>query len=96
LSFNVLAGWHPLEFIRLLAGKTVFETVDYVSGNLMLPLGAVLTCLFTGWRLDRARFAAEIGGVTGFTWQACRILLRYVCPVAIVAVLVVAILPGGR
>jgi len=96
LSFNVLAGWHPLDFIPLLAGKTVFETVDFVSGNLLLPLGAVLTCLFTGWRLDRAKFAAEVGGVTAVTWKVCRILLRYVCPVAIVAVLVVALLPGRR
>jgi NSS family neurotransmitter:Na+ symporter len=95
LSFNVLADWHPLRFVPLLAGKTVFETVDYVSGNLMLPVGAVLTCLFTGWRLERARFAAELGGVGSLTWQLCRVLLRYVCPVAIVAVLMVALLPGA-
>jgi NSS family neurotransmitter:Na+ symporter len=94
LSFNVLADWHPLEFIPLLAGKTVFETVDFVSGNVLLPIGAVLTCLFTGWRLDRARFAAEIGGNTALAWSLCRVLLRYVCPLAIVAVLVVALLPG--
>jgi NSS family neurotransmitter:Na+ symporter len=93
LSFNVLADWRPLQFLPVLAGKTVFETVDFVSGNILLPCGAVLTCLFTGWRLDRARFAAELGGVTSFTWKVCRLLLRYVCPAAIVAVLAVALVP---
>jgi NSS family neurotransmitter:Na+ symporter len=71
----------------------VFETVDFVSGNVLLPVGALLTCLFTGWRLDEARFAAEIGG-RGPLWRTCRVLLRYVCPAAIVAVLLVAFLPG--
>jgi NSS family neurotransmitter:Na+ symporter len=94
LSFNVLADWRPLGFLPLLADKTVFETVDFVSGNILLPVGAVLTCLFTGWRLERATFAAELGGLTTVTWKVCRVLLRYVCPAAIVAVLVAAFLPG--
>ena len=95
LSFNVLAGWHPLPFVPVLAGKTVFETVDFISGNVLLPVGALLTCLFTGWRLGEARFAAEIGG-RGPLWRTLRVLLRYVCPAAIVAVLLVAFLPGSH
>jgi neurotransmitter:Na+ symporter, NSS family len=93
LSFNVLAEWHPLPMVPVLAGKTVFETVDFISGNLLLPVGAFVTCLFTGWRLGKAQFAAEIGG-PAWLWKSCRILLRYVCPAAIAAVLLVALLPG--
>ncbi|HXA35761.1 MAG TPA: sodium-dependent transporter [Steroidobacteraceae bacterium] len=95
LSFNVLAGWRPLEWMPILAGKTVFEVVDFVSSNVLLPLGALLTCVFVGWRLDRASFAAELGGATALTARVCRILLRYVCPIAIAAVLVAALLTTG-
>ena len=92
LSVNVIAGWHPLEGIPIFAGKTMFEVVDFVSGNLMLPVGALLTCVFIGWRLDRATFAVELGGTPARVAGVCRILLRYVCPLAISAVLIAALL----
>jgi NSS family neurotransmitter:Na+ symporter len=93
LSFNVLSNWHPLKQVPVVAEKGVFELVDFISGNVLLPVGALLTCLFIGWRLDEKMFAAEIGSRV-FVWKACRVLLRYVCPIAIFAVLVVAFLPG--
>ena len=94
LSFNVLARWHPIERVPSLAGKTVFELADFISGNVLLPVGALLTCLFIGWRLNPATFSTEIGGTTPLVWKVCRIMLRYVCPVAILAVLLAAFLPS--
>jgi NSS family neurotransmitter:Na+ symporter len=94
LSFNVLAAWRPLDRIPGLAGKTIFEEVDFISGNVLLPVGALITCLFTGWRLERTAFAAELAA-PATAWKACRILLRYVCPVAIAVVLLAAFLPSG-
>jgi neurotransmitter:Na+ symporter, NSS family len=94
LSFNVIAGWHPLAGIPIFAGKTFFEVVDFVSGNILLPLSALLTCVFVGWRLDKATFDAELAGTAALVAGGCRILLRYVCPAAISAVLVAALLQG--
>lgn len=91
LSFNRLADWHPLERVPILAGKTLFEAVDFISGNILLPVGALLTCLFIGWRLDRATFDSELGIRTALVAGGCRLLLRYVCPFAITAVLVAAL-----
>ena len=93
LSFNVIASWRPLEAIPILAGKTVFEVVDFASGNILLPVGALLTCVFVGWRLDQATFAAELDSASVLGISLCRILLRYVCPAAIAAVLIAALLP---
>lgn len=94
LSFNVLASWHPLDHVPVLAGKTVFELADFIAGNLILPVGALFTCLFIGWRLNQAMFSTEMGGKTTLVWTVCRIMLRYVCPAAILAVLLAAFLPG--
>jgi NSS family neurotransmitter:Na+ symporter len=94
LSFNVLAHWQPFEHVPALAGKTVFELADFAAGDVLLPVGALFTCLFVGWRLDRARLEAEIGSHPALLWKTCRIMLRYVCPVAILAVLLAAFLPG--
>jgi NSS family neurotransmitter:Na+ symporter len=96
LSFNVLAHWHPFQHVPALAGKTIFDLVDFFTGNVLLPVGALFTCIFIGWRLDRARLAAEIGEQPPLLWKTCRIMLRYVCPAAILAVLTVAFLPGQR
>ena len=94
LSFNVLADWHPLGVVPLLAGKTLFELIDFVASNVLAPIGALLTCLLVGWRLDRAIFAAELRGTAPFVQRACRVLLRYVAPLAIGAVLLAAFLPA--
>jgi NSS family neurotransmitter:Na+ symporter len=93
LSFNVLAQWHPLNAVPLLAGKTLFEAVDFIAGNVLTPIGALLTCLLIGWRLDRAIFVTELRGTTPFVQRACRGLLRYVAPLAIGGVLLMALLP---
>jgi NSS family neurotransmitter:Na+ symporter len=90
LSFNVLSDWHPIDRVPLFAGKTLFDVTDFVASNLLLPVGALLTCVFIGWRLDRATFAAELGGRLALA-KVCRTLLRYVCPAAITAVLITAL-----
>jgi NSS family neurotransmitter:Na+ symporter len=94
LSFNVLAYWHPLEAVPPFAGKTLFEVIDFVAGNILAPVGAVLTCLLTGWRLSRATFESELRGTEPLVQRTCRVLLRYVAPLAIGAVLLLALLPG--
>jgi NSS family neurotransmitter:Na+ symporter len=93
LSFNVLADWHPLEAVPLFAGKTLFEVIDFVAGNVLAPVGALLTCLLIGWRLNRAAFASELRGTAPLVQSTCRVLLRFIAPLAIGAVLLLALLP---
>lgn len=92
LSFNVLADWHPIDSVALFAGKTLFEVIDFIASNVLLPVGALLTCVFIGWRLDRVTFAAELGVQLRLA-AVCRVLLRYICPIAIAAVLAAALWP---
>jgi NSS family neurotransmitter:Na+ symporter len=87
-SFNLWSAWHPLGFVPLFAQKTLFDLVDYLSANLMLPVGALLTSVFVGWRLSEAFLTDELADSAPFVVTACRWLLRYVCPIAIVAVFI--------
>jgi neurotransmitter:Na+ symporter, NSS family len=88
LSFNRWSSWHPLALVPILANKTVFDLIDYVSANIMLPMGAVLTSILVGWRLSGAFIADELAETTPAVRIACRWLLRYVCPLGILAVFV--------
>ena len=88
LSFNVWAGWHPFAAFSRLKTMTVFDALDFVSSNVMLTLGALLTCLFVGWRLPRSFAKTALPEETIRSRQLILFLLRYVCPLGIVAVLV--------
>ncbi|MBL8270261.1 sodium-dependent transporter [Steroidobacter sp.] len=91
LSFNVWKDWHPLAWTTLFQHKTVFDIVDFVSSNVLLPLGALLTCAFVGWRLPASFDQEELAVDAPALRRLCRILLKFVCPLAIGAVLLAAL-----
>jgi len=90
LSFNAWARWHPFAGIARLQNMTVFDVLDFVSSNLMLPVGALLTCAFIGWRLPRSLVDGELPEETPGARRLLVFLLRYVCPLGIAAILVAA------
>ena len=86
LSFSWWSGWHPLASIPIFANKTFFDVIDYMSANVMMPIGAILTSVLVGWRLNIAFIVDELSESAPVARIACRWLLRYVCPLAILAV----------
>ena len=73
-----------------LVGMSFFGLMDWLFGNVMLAVGAVLISIFFGWAWKKTESTAEIEtGFPGYgTWAgAVRFLLRYFCPVAIAVVL---------
>lgn len=91
LSSNLLADWHPLGFLPHFASMTFFNVLDYVTSNIALPVGALLTSIFMGWHL-RGVLAEELIETSPFARRACLWLLRYLCPLAIVAIFVATVI----
>ncbi len=91
LSFNAWASWHPLASIARFRAMTVFDALDFISSNLMLPIGALLTCALIGWRLPSSLMDTELTEERAAVRRWVLFLLRYVCPLGIVAVLVTAL-----
>lgn len=91
LSFNVWAGWRPLAWLPGLATLTVFDSLDHVASNVLLPLGGLGLALFGGWVVPPRLLSAELrlGRTAG---RAIVLLLRYVAPVGIIAASVLPIL----
>ncbi len=92
LSFNVLADWHPLDFIPLFAGQGFFDVLDGVTAKLFMPIGAILTAIFVGWIADRKLVDIE-NGLGGGLHLAWLFLVRFLCPIALVAIVIVGIFP---
>jgi neurotransmitter:Na+ symporter, NSS family len=84
LSFNVWAGWYPLRPLGMLENATVFDLLDQLTSNLLLPLGGLAIALFAGWAVPDRMLVEELrlGPAGAF---ALRTVLRYVAPVAIAA-----------
>lgn len=82
LSFNHWAEWHPLGFLPGLASATVFDLLDQLTSNLMLPLGGLALAVFTGWALPARLLGEELRAGPGAT-AVLRFLLRFVVPAGI-------------
>ena len=82
LSFNAWADVRPLAAFPRFADSGIFELLDYASANLLLPVGAFLTCLFVAWRLP-LRVLEEQFGLAGRGLLAYRLVLGAICPAAI-------------
>ena len=83
LSFNALSGFTFLN-------GTIFDNVDFLTSNIMLPLGGLIIAVFAGWIMCRNSSADELGGA-GSLYKLWRVLTRYVAPVGILFVLLKAV-----
>ncbi len=68
--------------IHVLPGMTFFDSMDYVSNNIMLPLGGMLIALFSGWALDKAISKDQLQLSDG-QFKVWEILVRFVSPAAV-------------
>ncbi len=72
-----------------LFGRDFLDLQSIVFGNYALSLGALFICLFVGWRWGIAAAAREIehGGHAFSLKTAWSVLIRFVCPLAVVVIL---------
>jgi len=90
-SFNLLAEFHPLAFIGALGERTIYESLDFIMSNVLLPVGALLTSIFVGWVADREGMQEEFGLGEGMAFRAWLALVRYVVPVAVAAIFIAGV-----
>lgn len=72
-----------------LFGMPLFSIFDFVTGQIFLPVGGFLTCIFLGWYVPRQDVRDEFtngGTLRGSLFAAYLFLIRFVCPLAILAV----------
>lgn len=91
LSFNLLKSFHPLGGIELFAGKTLFDCVDFITSNLMMPSAAILMALFFAWRLPKAAAVEELRPDHPALFWIWRIFAGVIAPAGIAAVMITAL-----
>lgn len=77
-----------MDYLRI-AGKSLFDVFDFVTGQIFLPIGGLLTCLFIGWYVPKKLVKDEFtnwGTLQGKMFGVYYFLIRYVSPTAILLV----------
>lgn len=93
LSFGPLASFHPLGFLPMFDGMGVLDSLDTVTSRLFMPVCGLLTAVFVGWIAEKRLVESE-NGLRGPLAGLWRFLVRWLCPLALAAILIVGIFPG--
>jgi len=75
----------PLSHV-LLFDRTIFDLLDFLSANWMLPLGGMFTSIFVGWRMKKSDLEDELSNGGSLKIKALpllRFVLRWVAPAGI-------------
>lgn len=94
-GFINIAGEGPLSNIKI-AGKTIFDSLDYLTNNITIPLVAVLTAIVATWiwKTKNLNKELELGGNSAGTLdQFFNFMLKWIIPPAIM-ILMIALLLG--
>jgi len=82
LSLGALSGLS-------IGGKSLFDIFDFVTGQVFLPIGGFLTCIFLGWFVPKQLVKDEFtnwGTVSRRFFKPYLFLVRFVAPIAILCI----------
>lgn len=78
LSFGIVPG------LTDIGGKNFFDWLDFVTSNILLPLGGLITTIFAGYFWKRA---ADAAGLKAGWFRVWLFMLRYIAPILVLLVL---------
>ncbi len=92
LLVTVLASLCALSFGPMadfkVAGMTVFNLFDFVSSNILMPIGGCLICIFAGWLMDRTMLRSQLAPAPRILTRLIIFTLRYTAPAAIAVIFI--------
>jgi NSS family neurotransmitter:Na+ symporter len=90
-SFNIWADVKLLSGIKIFKDSTIFDLLDYLTANIMLPLGGLLIAVFAVWQMSRDSSVEELSMGDGLFYKLWRFLVKYITPVAVFIVFLSAV-----
>ena len=90
-SVNIWSEVKLLSAIPVFKDSTIFDLLDYLTANIMLPLGGLLIAIFAAWKMSRESSMDELAMGDGFFYHQWRFLVHYVTPVAVTIIFLNAI-----
>ena len=87
LSLLTLTLVFDIDFLGIeVAGATLVDVFDYMAANIVMPIGALFTCVFAAWVMKRSFIREELsnyGAIKSFMIPVIVFMLRFVTPLLI-------------
>jgi neurotransmitter:Na+ symporter, NSS family len=84
----VNAGYNGLSGFRIF-GMEFLDFFDFISNSVLMPIVALLTCIFVGWIIKPKELIDEIKQSSPFrTEKAWVIIIKFFAPIFVIAILV--------
>lgn len=80
-----------------ICGLTIFDFLDTVTTNIMLPVGGILLCIYMGWVAPKSFFRREItnnGALRSRALSIIYFIVRWIAPILIAIILMWQLLRG--
>ncbi len=78
-----------------IGGLNLFDFLDTVATNFMLPIGSIFLCIYVGWILPRSFLKEQLtnnGTVKSRVFPLVLLSIRYIAPILILIILISSIL----
>lgn len=72
-------------------GLNIFDFIDTVATNIMLPIGSIFLCIYMGWRVPSKLFLNQLsndGKLQSSFYTIAIFIVRYIAPILIASVLI--------
>lgn len=93
MGILVNMGYSSLAFVQPMGeGSSILDFLDFISNAVMMPLAALMTCIFVGWVLKPQALIDEIKRSAEFRFeQVWIVMIKYIAPIMVVVILIAAI-----
>ena len=88
LSFNLISDFTPI------GDRNFFDSMDFLSNQVLLPLGGILIAIFVAWVMKREHVLEELEIKEGWLLKIWFILLKFLSPLMVGIVFVAAVFFG--
>lgn len=82
-------SWNALKGITIFGERDIFDSLDFLATNYMLPIGGFFIVVFAGWILTHGEKEAEIKRIenTFHFYDIWHFLVKYITPLAVLIIL---------
>lgn len=69
-----------------LFGLTFFDSLDFLTNNIIMPVGGLLMVVFAGWFMARASMRSELHTINDGQFAVWYTMARFICPIALILI----------
>lgn len=86
-------GFGPLSDITFIDGQTFLDFFDFISNSILMPIVAILTCIFIGFVIGTQFITDEVESSGEFkSKRLFVIMIKWICPIGLFLILLTGLL----